>query len=143
MYYYYYICCDLFRAAIDAALNQNSVYNQRIALENVTKALDLLVQELTRSSNQYASRFHPIAIRWQQIVVEYVQTLIAATELHQEIDDPYIFGVPLNEQVQLFMGRTSIGLRIEKLILDRRRPPLLLYGQRRMGKTSSRYWIKP
>jgi hypothetical protein len=126
-------------ADVDAALNQNSVYNQRIALENVTKALDLLVQELTRSSNKYAPRFHPIAIRWQQIVVEYVQTLIAATELHQEIDDPYIFGVPLNEQVQLFMGRTSIGLRIEKLILDRRRPPLLLYGQRRMGKTSLLY----
>ncbi|MEQ8462466.1 AAA family ATPase [Coleofasciculus sp. E1-EBD-02] len=123
-------------ADVDAALNQNSVYNQRIALENVTKALDLLVQELTKSSNQYAPRFRPIAIRWQQIVVEYVQILIAATELHQEIDDPYIFGVPLNEQVQLFMGRTSIGLRIEKLILDRRRPPLLLYGQRRMGKTS-------
>ncbi|MFP4102399.1 AAA family ATPase, partial [Coleofasciculus sp.] len=121
---------------VDAALNQNSVYNQRIPLENVTKVLDLLVQELTRSSNEYAPRFRPIAVRWQQIVVEYVQTLIAATELHQEIDDPYIFGVPLNEQVQLFMGRTSIGLRIEKLILDRRRPPLLLYGQRRMGKTS-------
>jgi len=56
-----------------------------------------------------------------------------------EIDDPYIFGVPLNEQVKLFMGRTSIGIRIEKLILDRRRPPLLLYGQRRMGKTSLLY----
>jgi len=71
-------------ADVDAALNQNSIYNQRIALENVTKALDILVQELTRSSNQYASRFRPIAIRWQQIVVEYVQILIAATELHQE-----------------------------------------------------------
>jgi hypothetical protein len=126
-------------ANVDAALNQNSVYNQRIALENITKALDLLVQELTKSSNQYAPRFRPIAIRWQHIVADYIQTLIAATELHQEIDDPYIFGVPLNEQVQLFMGRTSIGIRIEKLILDRRRPPLLLYGQRRMGKTSLLY----
>ncbi|MEQ8381449.1 MAG: ATP-binding protein [Coleofasciculus sp. A1-SPW-01] len=123
-------------ADVDAALNQNSIYNQRIALENITKALDLLVQELTRSSNQYALRFHPIAIRWQQIVTESIQTLIAATELRQEIDDPYIFGIPLNEQVKLFLGRTSIGIRIEKLILDRRRPPLLLYGQRRMGKTS-------
>ena len=34
------------------------------------------------------------------------------------------------------MGRTDIGGRIEQLVLDRRRPPLLLYGQRRTGKTS-------
>jgi len=34
------------------------------------------------------------------------------------------------------VGRTDISARIEQLLLDRRRPPLLLYGQRRMGKTS-------
>ena len=48
----------------------------------------------------------------------------------------YIIGVPLTEQAGIFTGRTDIGTRIEQLILDRRRPPLLLYGQRRMGKTS-------
>ena len=44
--------------------------------------------------------------------------------------------VALTEQQEIFTGRTDIGTRIEQLLLDRRRPPLLLYGQRRMGKTS-------
>jgi len=34
------------------------------------------------------------------------------------------------------MGRTDISAQIEQLLRDQRRPPLLLYGQRRMGKTS-------
>lgn len=33
-------------------------------------------------------------------------------------------------------GRSDIVARIEQLLLDRRRPPLLLYGQRRVGRTS-------
>jgi hypothetical protein len=57
-------------------------------------------------------------------------------ELRQEIDSPYIIGVPLTEQQEIFTGRNDIGIRIEELLLDRRRPPLLLYGHRRMGKTS-------
>jgi hypothetical protein len=57
-------------------------------------------------------------------------------ELSQEIDNPYIFGVPITEQQEIFVGRTDISNYIEQLLSDRRRPPLLLYGQRRMGKTS-------
>ena len=49
---------------------------------------------------------------------------------------PYITGIPLTEHQEVFVGRTDIGSRIEQLLLDQRRPPLLLYGQRRMGKTS-------
>lgn len=55
---------------------------------------------------------------------------------NQEIDNPYITGIPLTLEQEIFTGRDDIGLSIEKLLLDRRRPPLLLYGQRRMGKTS-------
>ncbi|MBD3561496.1 ATP-binding protein, partial [Planktothrix sp. FACHB-1355] len=62
--------------------------------------------------------------------------LAKTVELRQEVDNPYIIGVPLKEQQEIFTGRTHFGTRIEQLILDRRRPPLLLYGQRRMGKTS-------
>jgi len=54
----------------------------------------------------------------------------------QEIDNPYVIGVPLTEQQEIFVGRTDISARIEQLLLDGRRPPLLLYGQRRTGKTS-------
>ncbi len=44
--------------------------------------------------------------------------------------------MPLADTQVLFVGRTDIGSRIEQLILTRQSLSLLLYGQRRMGKTS-------
>jgi hypothetical protein len=121
---------------IAAALEQNSAYNKRLALTAIAEKLNGLIRELTRSSDKYAVRFRPIANSWYEIVTNYVRELATTVELRQEIDNPYIIGVPLTEQQEIFTGRTDIGTRIEQLILDRRRPPLLLYGQRRMGKTS-------
>ncbi|MBD2169035.1 ATP-binding protein [Calothrix membranacea FACHB-236] len=121
---------------VDAALNQKGIYNQRQILNGVVDRLNAHSQEIIRISNEYATRLYPIAQSWLNIINKHIEELIQATELLQEIDNPYIIGVPLNEQLEIFTGRTSIGLRIEQLLLDFRRPPLLLYGQRRMGKTS-------
>ena len=121
---------------VSAALNQNSIYNQRLALSPIAEKLNGLIRELNRSDDKYAPRFHPIATQWHEIIINYVRELAITVELRQEIDNPYIIGVPLTIQQEIFTGRTDIGTRIEQLILDRRRAPLLLYGQRRMGKTS-------
>jgi len=121
---------------VAAALNQKSAYNQRLALSAVAERLNGLIRELTRSGDKYAVRFSPIANSWYEIVTNYMQEQAKAVELRQEIDNPYIIGIPLTEQQEIFTGRADMGTRIEQLLLDRRRPPLLLYGQRRMGKTS-------
>lgn len=121
---------------VEAALNQVTVYHQRLALNTVGDRLNSLVRELTLSSDPYAARFYPIATRWHQMVSGHVQEMAEAVEQSQEIDNPYIVGVPLTEQQEIFVGRTDIVGRIEQLLVDRRSPPLLLYGQRRMGKTS-------
>lgn len=121
---------------VEAAINQESAYNQRLALSSVEDRLDGLLRELTRSSERYAERFRPIVVRWREVIAAHVQQLIETVETRQEIDSPYIIGVPLTEQQEIFVGRTDISAKIEQLLLDRRRPPLLLYGQRRMGKTS-------
>ena len=126
---------------VEAVLNQNSSYNQRLALSAVAERLNGLIPELTRSGDKYAVRFRPIAYSWYEIVTDYVRELAEVVELRQEIDNPYIIGVPLTEQQEIFvkpvdLSGTYISTRIEQLLLDRRRPPLLLYGQRRMGKTS-------
>lgn len=44
-----------------AALNQNTAYNQRLALSAVAERLNGLIRELTRSGDKYAVRFRPIA----------------------------------------------------------------------------------
>ncbi|NEQ55116.1 MAG: ATP-binding protein, partial [Leptolyngbya sp. SIO3F4] len=121
---------------VAASLSQESTYNQRLSLSSIAERLDGLIRELTRSSDQYAARFRPIAQRWSNIVALTIEDLTKESELRQEIDSPYIIGVPLNQQQAVFVGRTDISARIEQLLLDRRRPPLLLYGQRRTGKTS-------
>jgi hypothetical protein len=121
---------------VGAALRQESAYNQRLALSAVEDRLDGLVRELTRSNERYAARFRPIAAQWREVINNQNQRLAEEAELRQEIDSPYIIGVPLTEQQEIFVGRHEISARIEQLLLDRRQPPLFLYGQRRVGKTS-------
>lgn len=119
-----------------AALAQSHAYTRRLALTAVEDRLDGLQRELTRSSEPYALRFQPIAAGWREIVAGHGRDLAAETERRQEIDNPYVIGVPLTAEQEIFVGRTDVSARIEQQLLDRRRPPLLLYGQRRMGKTS-------
>lgn len=121
---------------VEAALSQGSAHNQRLGLGTVQQRLDSLVAELDRSADVHATRFRGVAAQWKTIVEDHAQKLAAEVELRQEIDNPYVIGVPLSLAQELFVGRTDISARIEQLLLDRRRPPLMLYGQRRMGKTS-------
>ena len=95
-----------------AALHQESTYNQRLALSAIEDRLDGLLRELTRSSERYAVRFRAIAASWRQIVADYGHDLAAAVELRQEIDSPYVIGVPLTEQQEIFVGRTDISARM-------------------------------
>ena len=121
---------------VDAALNQVTTYNQRLTLKSVANRLDDLSRQLTTSNDKYTIRLQPLPIRWSQIITNHADELAKAAELRQEIDSPYITGNPLTEQQEIFVGRNDISACIEQLLLDQRRPPLLLYGQRRMGKTS-------
>uniref|UniRef100_UPI0035CBD959 AAA family ATPase n=1 Tax=uncultured Nostoc sp. TaxID=340711 RepID=UPI0035CBD959 len=121
---------------VNAALEQRSNYNQRIALKAVAEKLNGQLENFNRSNNKYASSFLPFAKIWLDIINKYIEELAIKVEQNKEIDNPYILGVPLTLEQEVFTGRDDIGLRIEQLLLDRRRPPLLLYGQRRMGKTS-------
>jgi hypothetical protein len=121
---------------IQVALNQTTTYHKRLALCAVEDRLNGLLRELNRSSERYTVRFRPVVIHWRQLVVDHVNELAQAVERHQEIDNPYIIGVPLSEQQEMFVGRVDISARIEQLLLARHSPPLFLFGQRRMGKTS-------
>ncbi|MEH1974769.1 MAG: AAA family ATPase [Nostoc sp.] len=121
---------------VDAALEQISKYNQRLILNTVADRLNRQLENFNRTKNKYASFFYPFAKIWLEIINNYAEDLAKITELRQEIDSPYIIGIPLTLEQEIFTGCDDIGTRIEQLLRDRRRPPLLLYGQRRMGKTS-------
>lgn len=129
-----------------AGLNQSSNYNQRLVLRAASADLTNLLNTLTRSKSTYARRFGPIVQRWQSIVAEHLEGLERSAAARQEIPDPYIVGVPLTRHQEIFVGRTDITQRIEAILRNDDQPPLLLYGQRRMGKTSLLFnlrWMLP
>lgn len=121
---------------IKAALEKATPLLKRQSLNEVERRLSGLRRELTLSSEPYAARFDPVAVRWHQVVANYVHELIKEVEEKQEIENPYIWGLPVTYYQESFIKRLDIAARIEQLLLNRRHPPLLLYGQKRMGKTS-------
>jgi hypothetical protein len=121
---------------VDAALNQVSAYNQRQALSKASERLDSLLNQLNRSNDPDAVRFRLSALHWRQIVADRVQELDTASAVAQEIRSPYVIGMPLMAQQEIFVGRGEVSREIERFLNEPVSPPLLLYGQRRMGKTS-------
>lgn len=122
---------------IDAALNQSNSYNQRLSLTRTVDLLGALLRELNRTRSKYAARFAPIVINWLKVVNLYIEELQKSSIASQEIISPYIVGIPIGQQQSVFVGRTEISRKIEKLLVSEvQSPPILLYGQRRMGKTS-------
>jgi MFS family permease len=118
-----------------AALNQSSDYNKRLLLRNIEEKLDDLLLELNNR------RFQSVATSWRQAIIVKMQQLAEKVEQQQEIHSPYITGLPLQTNQELFVGREDISAKIENFLRSSNTPPLLLYGQRRMGKTSLLYNI--
>jgi hypothetical protein len=119
---------------VTAALNQSSDYNKRLLLRNIEEKLDDLLLE-------NCQRFQSVAATWRQAIIAKMQQLSENAEQRQEIQSPYIPGLPLQTNQQLFVGREDISAKIENYVVAINTPPLLLYGQRRMGKTSLLYNI--
>jgi hypothetical protein len=115
-------------------LRQNSHYYIRLDLSKLEEQLDGLLRELNRADETYALRLRPIASAWRQTVETHRQQL--AIQKAQKIQNPYIISRVLNVNQPLFVGRSDISAQIEHFLRRPNTPPLLLYGQRRMGKTS-------
>ncbi len=131
---------------VAVGMTQTSSYNRRLVLTMVEQDLNGLLLDLLRTTDPYAQRFQPIAQQWRQLVAESVHQSAIASAAQGEIPNPYVVGVPLTKQQGIFVGRTDVSARIEQLLQDTNHPPLLLYGQRRMGKTSLLYnlrWLLP
>lgn len=121
---------------VAAALAQSSTYNQRLALLKISGQLNTLHKELLQTNTGLSTLFRSISLNWQEIISNHEKQLNNQLVEKQEIQNPYVIGVPLSLNQEIFIGRKDISDRLEKLILDNQHPPLLLYGQRRMGKTS-------
>ncbi|MDM8531231.1 ATP-binding protein [Anaerolineales bacterium HSG25] len=121
---------------IQTALQKSTVYEEHDELEPVRERLQVLKQELGLRRDGNNDIFYPVAEKWYQIVENYLLELEYIAGPDALIDNPYVFGMPLGQQQEIFVGRNNTSSRIRRILIDRIQLPALLYGQRRMGKTS-------
>ncbi len=119
---------------IQVALRQNSSFRRRLTLETVDKNLSALHRSLA-GNRRMRQRLSDLCSQWRVFLSEQIAVENEAVAKRREILNPYV-ATPILEEATTFVGREDVAARIERLILDERRQPLFLLGQRRIGKTS-------
>jgi len=122
--------------ALNAALLHSNIQQKRAHLRPIEERLTVLVYELELRQDTYHDSFYHITKNWLHLVNIYMDKLDKIVELGLEIDNPYIFGMPLASNQEIFVGRTDISRHLRRVLIDNIHLPAMLYGQRRMGKTS-------
>lgn len=118
---------------IDGKLKLSDAEGQLAQLARATAELDDLIKGLTFVPRRERELFLPVAQAWRETLRR------ASTSL----PNPYIAGDPVSgDYPGLFVGRDDLVRELEIHLKNRsRRPTLVLYGQRRMGKTSLLYQL--
>jgi AAA+ ATPase superfamily predicted ATPase len=119
---------------IDNSLNNNKKKSLRHRVNtNMSQFLEKMVRGFTQFSKSENRSFETLVKNSKKAIFDAVES----EEKEEEFENPYITGIPLKLQnKELFVGRTEIGARLELLLRGQSSPPILLHGQRRMGKTS-------
>ena len=120
-------------AAIRAADGASRQVNLRKARAN----LDTLQDTLTKAKSQrVAGLLSPIAQRWKGAIEQALEDVSQSTG-PALIENFYIFGNPIPpEQGKVFVGREDLFAKIQENLAATNKPTLVMYGQRRTGKTS-------
>ncbi len=121
---------------VKTALQQTSELHSRTLLGEIRSRLHRLNNDLMISSLRYAQRFVPITDHWLRIVTHHLDQAAFAVQASENLPNPYIYNTPLVANQAVFVGRADILTRIEQSMLEPSYAPLLIYGQRRTGKTS-------
>lgn len=104
---------------------------QLVKLSAASAEVESLIQGLTFVPSRERELFLPIAHSWRTVLKKATSRL----------PNPYVAGDPLRGG-GLFIGREDLLRQLEAHLRDRsQRPALLLFGQRRMGKSSLLYQL--
>src|SRR5262249_7496224 len=111
---------------------------RREALDAAIRGITALQISLPEGPAGPRSRLLDFASLWRVLLEDERRKIEAEAEGAREIPNPVNLGNPVSElNGNIFTGRRDIAAEIERAILGAAQAPtLLLYGQRRMGKTS-------
>lgn len=117
--------------------SQANISMQQHHIEKTLDNIGVLMKSLTQAEYAEALRLCRIMENWREQLTQHLRTLNYKIEQQRQIKNPYITGVPLTTTVtEVFVGRHDMALHIEQLLQTAQSSPILLLGQRRMGKTS-------
>ncbi|SEH06990.1 hypothetical protein [Candidatus Venteria ishoeyi] len=123
--------------AIEQSLSASDKPIQCQSLETDMDVAGLLLKDLTHVQHAESLRLCRIVEHWRSLLNDQVRDLSQRIEQNRPFKNPYITGVPLTTAITgVFVGRRDIATQIEQLLQAVYAPPILLLGQRRMGKTS-------
>jgi len=113
-------------------------HNRRRALERLRDDAGKLARELALAGGSVAGMWAGVASKWQEIAEGKLAEMGEADEAAGYIHNPFVFGQPIEEtDTNLFVGRRGVVREIEVSLLGAaQKPALVLWGPRRMGKTS-------
>ena len=111
-------------------------HNRRRALERLREGADSLAKELAMTGSPFAGMWAVAARKWREVATARLAELEAQAPGY--IQNPFVFGQPIEEtEANLFVGRREVVREIEMSLLGvAQKPALVLWGPRRMGKTS-------
>jgi hypothetical protein len=112
-------------------------HNRRRAVERLRDGADNLAGELAMTGAAFASMWAQAARKWRDVAMARLAEL-GGEEASGHIHNPFVFGQPIEEtETNLFVGRREVVREIEMSLLGAaQKPALVLWGPRRMGKTS-------
>jgi hypothetical protein len=111
-------------------------HNRKRALERLRDGADSLANELAMTGGALAGMWATAARKWREVATAALARLEEQTLGH--VHNPFVFGQPIEEtETNLFVGRREVVREIEMSLLGAaQKPALVLWGPRRMGKTS-------
>ncbi|MGE0885099.1 MAG: AAA family ATPase [Blastocatellales bacterium] len=130
---------------INAISNLAQDYLTRLTPVGQMKVLEDLRSEVATFCNAMALISQPVGAAFQLVASRWLEIVRQTEEecrrqmAFEPIPNPFVAGNPLQQRDQdLFKGRKDIIIAIEENIINPgQRPSLLLYGRRRIGKTST------
>jgi hypothetical protein len=122
---------------LSSVLNASTITLKERGLDRILQKLQSFQVDLLSLGLKPPSikRWTSVILHWQHLIELELQE--QQKQSQGELLNPFQFGNPLRStRDDVFRGRRQLADRLYRLILDRDRPTLVLYGARRTGKTS-------
>src|SRR5579859_6924314 len=126
------ICQDAARSCSPIGLKA-----KQDALEAMKKNMRKVHPHIAFKDQGMNSRLEKVMENWSLVVQQEQERLKRAPEVIDKLDNPYKPGNVLQIGDPRFVGRLDLALQLEKaLSQENGRPTFLLFGERRMGKST-------